>query len=75
MHGEILCNACGLYWKHHGTYRPLDLKSPAPKKARPVPSAGLGAAGAVAGKRESSLRKVKSTENGATSEVRRKVLI
>lgn len=76
VHGEILCNACGLYWKHHGTYRPLDLKSPAPKKARPVPSSSsMGLAGAVAGKRESSLRKAKSTESGAASEVRRKVLI
>lgn len=25
IHSEILCNACGLYWKHHGIYRPLSL--------------------------------------------------
>lgn len=25
IHSEILCNACGLYWKHHGTYRPLEM--------------------------------------------------
>lgn len=22
--GEMLCNACGLYWKHHNRYRPLN---------------------------------------------------
>lgn len=32
VHSEILCNACGLYWKHHGTYRPLALKVAADKK-------------------------------------------
>lgn len=29
---EVLCNACGLYWKHHGAYRPLALKSITDKK-------------------------------------------
>ena len=29
---EVLCNACGLYWKHHGTYRPLSLKIAADRK-------------------------------------------
>jgi hypothetical protein len=23
--GETLCNACGLYWKHHNTYRPVNV--------------------------------------------------
>jgi hypothetical protein len=29
---EVLCNACGLYWKHHGCYRPLSLKAAADRK-------------------------------------------
>ena len=29
---EVLCNACGLYWKHHNTYRPLALKAAADRK-------------------------------------------
>ena len=29
---EVLCNACGLYWKHHGCYRPLSLKVAADRK-------------------------------------------
>ncbi len=29
---EVLCNACGLYWKHHGCYRPLALKAAADRK-------------------------------------------
>lgn len=29
---EALCNACGLYWKHHNTYRPLALKAAADRK-------------------------------------------
>lgn len=29
---EVLCNACGLYWKHHGSYRPLALKAAADRK-------------------------------------------
>lgn len=24
LHSELLCNACGLYWKHHGVYRPMN---------------------------------------------------
>lgn len=27
--GEVLCNACGLYWRNHGSKRPLNLKRPA----------------------------------------------
>lgn len=30
---EVLCNACGLYWKHHNTYRPLALKAAADRKS------------------------------------------
>lgn len=30
---EVLCNACGLYWKHHNTYRPLALKAAAERKS------------------------------------------
>lgn len=29
---EVLCNACGLYWKHHNAYRPLALKFAADRK-------------------------------------------
>lgn len=29
---EVLCNACGLYWKHHNAYRPLSLKYAADRK-------------------------------------------
>lgn len=29
---EVLCNACGLYWKHHSAYRPLALKAAADRK-------------------------------------------
>lgn len=29
---EVLCNACGLYWKHHSAYRPLALKFAADRK-------------------------------------------
>lgn len=75
VHGEILCNACGLYWKHHGTYRPLDLKSPAPKKVRSIPSVGMRTTGVVPSKRDSSLRKTKLVEPGAAGEVKRKVRV
>ena len=42
---EVLCNACGLYWKHHNTYRPLALKAAADRKSTMMgegqrPSAG-----------------------------------
>lgn len=30
---EVLCNACGLYWKHHNAYRPLALKAAADRKS------------------------------------------
>ena len=33
---EVLCNACGLYWKHHNTYRPLALKVAAERKSRMI---------------------------------------
>lgn len=51
QHNEVLCNACGLYWKHHSSYRPLDgslvsrsaRQSPKPKPAsirRPASAIG-----------------------------------
>ncbi len=30
---EVLCNACGLYWKHHGENRPLSLKFASDRKS------------------------------------------
>lgn len=40
---EVLCNACGLYWKHHSTYRPLALKAAADRKSSlmTTPSSGI----------------------------------
>lgn len=71
LNSEILCNACGLYWKHHGTYRPLSLKAAAdrkeasPRAKSPVDPTTLPA------KRESTLRRLKSAlaaSSGATSD-------
>jgi uncharacterized Zn finger protein (UPF0148 family) len=73
QHGEILCNACGLYWKHHGSYRPLSLKVAADKKDPPrtkSPASDLPA------KRDSNLRRLKTALGGtasADSSARRKV--
>lgn len=56
VHAEILCNACGLYWKHHGSYRPLTLKAAAERKE----PRHTDAISAGPGKRESNLRRLKS---------------
>ena len=37
---EVLCNACGLYWKHHGSYRPLALKAAADRKQESTEPSG-----------------------------------
>lgn len=47
---EVLCNACGLYWKHHNTYRPLALKVAADRKSSMTTSGGeQGSANSRAG--------------------------
>lgn len=37
---EVLCNACGLYWKHHNSYRPLALKAAADRKSNLISVVG-----------------------------------
>lgn len=47
MNGELLCNACGLYWKLLGTYRPMGAaqnrkSAQSAEPAEPAPSASNG---------------------------------
>jgi hypothetical protein len=71
----MLCNACGLYWKHHGTYRPLSLKVAADKKETPRTKSPVDLS--LPAKRDSNLRRLKSALSsgisGAESTVRKKV--
>ncbi len=71
----MLCNACGLFWKHHGIYRPLTgLKSGGPSRnlspsngpdrsgaasSTPSQRGGPGAA-TIGGKREMSMRRLRA---------------
>jgi hypothetical protein len=40
--GEVLCNACGLYWRNHGSKRPLNLKRPLTPPRDQSHHAGIG---------------------------------
>lgn len=44
---EVLCNACGLYWKHHNTYRPLALKAAADRKSSMMSSSSSSSTSAT----------------------------
>lgn len=82
VHAEILCNACGLYWKHHGCYRPLTLKAGGGERRDSIPreKSPLGDVFATT-KRDSNLRRLKSVLYGGSASsdgvvrVKRKVLV
>ncbi|KAJ7467776.1 hypothetical protein B0H11DRAFT_1732644 [Mycena galericulata] len=40
--GNNICNACGLYFKLHGTHRPTSMKKTVIKRRKRVPAAGAG---------------------------------
>src|SRR5262249_55698115 len=66
IRSEILCNACGLYWKHHGTYRPMPLKG-AGERRETIPRVKTPVGEPLSVKRESSLRRLKSALEASTA--------
>lgn len=63
-HGEMLCNACGLYWRNHRTMRPKDFIL----KPRSAPMSPLMQSSAIsfASSRSNTREKLLTSENTTT---------
>ncbi|KZS94568.1 hypothetical protein SISNIDRAFT_453505 [Sistotremastrum niveocremeum HHB9708] len=54
--GNNICNACGLYYKLHGTHRPNSMKKAVIKRRKRVPAAGVGVLAPTANSSPESVR-------------------